>query len=63
MNDQHEINTAFMKVAAAWIGAMWGSVTGQGIVLTLAGVYSALQIYILFRDKLFIKDKPHDQDH
>lgn len=47
---------AFFKVLIAWIGAIWGSVTMQEIVLFLTAVYTVIQIFILVRDKI-VRDK------
>ena len=54
MNDS-ETNTALLKLALVWIGTMVGGVTLSGIVLTLTGLFTALQIFILVRDKLWRK--------
>lgn len=40
------------KMLVAWGLIAWGALTLQHIVMTLGGVYSALQIYILWRDKI-----------
>lgn len=47
---------AMFKVLLAWAGAVWGSLTLQGLVLTLTAIYTAVQLYVLVRDKI-IRDK------
>lgn len=54
MND-HDINTAFWKVTVAWLGTVFGGVTLSGTVLTLTALFTALQIYVLVRDKIWKK--------
>lgn len=56
VSDQHDITTWF-KVAIAWVGTLAGSITGQEAVLFLTGVFTALQIYVLLRDKVFNRKK------
>lgn len=52
MNDH---DTAFWKVAIAWLGTVFGCVTLSGTVLTLTALFTALQIYVLVRDKIWKK--------
>ena len=48
---------ALIKVLIAWAGTAVGSITMQGIILALTGLYTGLQLYILVRDKI-VRDKP-----
>lgn len=48
---------AMAKVSLAWIGALVGSITLQQIVLVLTAIYTAVQLYVLVRDKLIRKEK------
>ena len=47
---------AFFKMALAWLGYVVGYITLQQVVLFLTGLYTALQIYLLVRDRI-IRDK------
>lgn len=40
------------KLFCAWALIVYGAVTLQHVVMTLGGIFSALQIYILWRDKI-----------
>ncbi len=51
--NEHDTNVAFLKLALIWFGTMVGGITLSGIVLGLTGVFTALQIYILVRDKIW----------
>jgi len=45
-----------LKVLIAWTGAVWGAITLQHVVLGLTAIYTAVQLYVLIRDKI-IRDK------
>jgi hypothetical protein len=42
-----------MRLFVIWAGTIWGLVTLQGVVLTLTALFTALQIYVLVRDKIW----------
>lgn len=42
---------AACKVACAWLLILYGAITLQHVCMTLGGIYSAMQIYVLWRDK------------
>lgn len=46
-----------LRLAVAWLGAVLGSVTLQQVVLLLTAVYTAIQIYLLVRDKVLRKGR------
>jgi len=48
---------AFFKMALAWLGYVVGYITLQQVVLFLTGLYTALQIYLLVRDRIMIKQE------
>jgi hypothetical protein len=51
----HDDTTPFaacLKVAAAWIGYLFGSITLQNLALAATLVYTVVQLYILIRDKI-----------
>lgn len=50
MND--DTNAAFFKMAVAWAGAAFGSLTLQDYVLWATLIYTLVQIYLLVRDKV-----------
>lgn len=52
MNHDHEARIASMKVMVAWVLTAIGGVTLQQIATVLAIVYTALQIFLLVRDRL-----------
>lgn len=52
---------AVLKMALAWLGYVIGSITLQQVVLALTGLYTALQIYLLIRDRI-IRDKENACD-
>lgn len=52
----HSPEMAFFKMALAWLGYVVGYITLQQVVLFLTGLYTALQIYLLVRDRI-IRDK------
>ena len=52
---------AVLKMALAWLGCVIGSITLQQVVLALTGLYTALQIYLLIRDRI-IRDKENACD-
>lgn len=57
MNTDHsDTSPALFKLLIAWTGALIGSITLQHIVLVLTGIYTAVQLYVLIRDK--IMDQP-----
>lgn len=43
--------TVTAKVAIAWLGTMFGSVTLSDLVLSLTAIYTILNSYFLIRDK------------
>lgn len=49
---------AILKMVLAWLGYVVGSITLQQVVLALTGLYTALQIYLLIRDRFIRKEKP-----
>lgn len=55
MNDDTSLSS-WSKVIAVWagnvIGSIASSITIQSLVLGLTGIYTVLQIYILWRDKI-----------
>lgn len=52
---------AVLKMALAWLGYVIGSITLQQVVLALTGIYTALQIYLLIRDRIILdKEKACD---
>lgn len=53
----HSPEMAVIKMAVAWLGYVVGSITLQQVVLFLTGLYTALQIYLLVRDRIMRKDK------
>lgn len=55
-NSQDDTLPAMIKVLIAWTGAVWGAITLQHVVLLLTAVYTAIQLYVLVRDKI-IRDK------
>ena len=57
---EHLTHEDFWKLALAWAGATLGGITLSGVVLSLTGLYTALQIYILFRDKIWRHRPPQD---
>ena len=46
MND-HDTNSATVKVLIAWLGTMFGNITLSNAVLAATLIYTALQIYVL----------------
>lgn len=57
----HSPEMAFFKMALAWLGYVVGSITLQQVVLFLTGLYTALQIYLLVRDRIITKGN-HEAD-
>lgn len=49
MNNDHDTNTALLKVLVAWAGAVLGGVTLSGLVLTATLIFTVLQIIVLVR--------------
>jgi hypothetical protein len=56
-NSADSIYQAAMKVSISWLGIFFGSITLQDVAIGMTIVYTAIQIYILIRDKI-IRDKP-----
>lgn len=56
MTTDTETRSALIKGAEVWVmaGGAWimDHITGQGIVLLLAGIHTLLQIFLLFRDRI-----------
>jgi len=52
---------AVLKIMVAWLGYVVGSITLQQGVLFLTGLYTALQIYLLVRDRIVTKGN-HEAD-
>ena len=51
---QHDDATqALLKVSLAWLGAALGRITLQDVVLALTGIYTAAQLFVLVRDKIW----------
>ena len=48
---------AVLKLVVAWLGYVIGAITLQQVVLALTGLYTALQIYLLIRDRIIRKEK------
>ena len=46
---------AWLKLSVAWVLTAIGGITLQQIATLLAIVYTALQIYLLVRDRMFRK--------
>lgn len=42
-----------LRLAVIWFGTVLGTLELQPIVLAITGLFTALQIYILLRDKIF----------
>lgn len=40
------------KLALSWVGMAWGWFTLQHVVLLATFIYTVLQIYVLWRDKV-----------
>ena len=53
-----DITAPLWKLALVWVGTVLGSVTLQHVVLFATLVYTVMQCYILYRDK--IKGKGND---
>lgn len=60
MLDKHDTATdaapALYKLIVAWALTLFGNITLQQVATALAIVYTAIQIYILVRDKI-VRDK------
>lgn len=60
MLDRHDPTAdsgpALLKLLLAWALTILGNITLQQVATTLAIVYTAIQIYILVRDKI-VRDK------
>lgn len=52
MHDSNDTWNILFKTAMAWGGAIYGSVTLSKLVLFATFVYTILQTYVLWRDKL-----------
>lgn len=52
MHDNKETWGALVKGAVMWMGVILGSITLSKLVLFATLVYTVLQIYVLWRDKL-----------
>jgi hypothetical protein len=52
MNHDHDTRMAWLKMTVAWALTAIGGITLQQIATLLAIVYTALQIYLLVRDRL-----------
>jgi len=52
MHDNNETLWAILKVAAAWIAGLIGSITLSKLVLLATLVFTVLQTYVLWRDKI-----------
>lgn len=52
---------AVLRIMVAWLGYVVGSITLQQVVLFLTGLYTALQIYLLVRDRIVTKGN-HEAD-
>ena len=50
MNSDHDTSTAFAKIALAWVGAMFGSLTLSNIALIMTIIFTGLQIYKIVRE-------------
>lgn len=59
MQNDNETYWALFKVAAAWIAGLLGSITLSKLVLFATLVFTVLQTYVLFRDK--IARRPSDK--
>jgi hypothetical protein len=47
---------ASMRLLIAWAGAALGALTLQHVVLLLTAIYTAIQTYVLLRDKVFNRE-------
>jgi len=52
MHDSNETLWAILKVAAAWVAGLIGSITLSKLVLFATLIFTVLQIYVLWRDKI-----------
>lgn len=52
MHDNNETWAALVKAAVMWVGVLLGSITLSKLVLFATLVYTLLQTYVLWRDKL-----------
>lgn len=52
------VASGMAKVLVAWLGAAWGSLTMQDVVLALTAVYTLLQVYVLVRDRILRRGPP-----
>lgn len=64
MDAPHSNDTleAILKVAISWIGAMWGVLTLQNLVLVLTAVYTAINLYVVVRDRIIRRERERDRD-
>jgi hypothetical protein len=52
MHDNNDTLWAILKVAAAWVAGLIGSITLSKLVLFATLVFTVMQTYVLFRDKI-----------
>lgn len=52
MHDNNDTGIAFLKTLVMWIGALLGSITLSKLVLFATLVFTLMQIYVLWRDKI-----------
>ncbi|WP_167313411.1 hypothetical protein [Ralstonia insidiosa] len=52
MHDNNETSMAAIKAIMIWIGALVGSITLSKLVLLVTLIYTLMQAYVLWRDKL-----------
>ena len=49
MTQDHDTNTAIIKILAAWLGATFGGLTLSTLVLSATLLFTVLQIIVLVR--------------
>lgn len=52
MQDNNDTLAAVIKAAIMWVGALLGSITLSKLVLFATLIYTCMQGYVLWRDKI-----------
>jgi len=52
MHDNNDTGIALLKALVMWVGALLGSITLSKLVLFATLVYTCMQGYVLWRDKI-----------
>lgn len=52
MQDNNETGIALFKALVIWVGALIGSITMSQLVLFATLIYTCMQGYVLWRDKI-----------